>query len=308
MKYVYFNSFKPSTRLWLMSLALKYRFIKLLKMVIDSPCTNALPSQKTLINKRDWDLLIIIDACRYDIFSQEVYKYLDGELSIAVSPASITINWLKEIWASDKWRDVVYVSATPFVNKRGLLKDFDAGKFFLDVIEVWDWGWNSKSSTIPPENVNAGVRIAITKMKLRKLSFPKDYKIVAHYIQPHSPYLTLQNAMSKISKIPELQEQMVNIAFRKYRRIIGRFGMEETLLGLFKEVLKNHNDIVKVLEQLYRDNLRRVLKAIASLLNNIDGHTIITSDHGELLGEYGLFFHPDIPLPHLRIVPWFKVK
>jgi len=35
---------------------------------------------------------------------------------------------------------------------------------------------------------------------------------------------------------------------------------------------------------------------------------LMVSDHGELLGEYNLYFYPKINLPQLKIVPWFTIK
>jgi glucan phosphoethanolaminetransferase (alkaline phosphatase superfamily) len=34
---------------------------------------------------------------------------------------------------------------------------------------------------------------------------------------------------------------------------------------------------------------------------------VVTSDHGEMLGELGLYLHQDYDLPQLTIVPWLRV-
>ncbi len=58
----------------------------------------------------------------------------------------------------------------------------------------------------------------------------------------------------------------------------------------------------------YEDNLRLVLEAALKLAERRDGRTIITSDHGELFGEYGLYAHPHgVYVPELVTVPWVEV-
>lgn len=58
----------------------------------------------------------------------------------------------------------------------------------------------------------------------------------------------------------------------------------------------------------YPDNLRYVLDDVSRLLANIDvERVVITSDHGELFGEWGLYSHHVGSLhPALRKVPWVE--
>jgi len=81
----------------------------------------------------------------------------------------------------------------------------------------------------------------------------------------------------------------------------------------FREVLPPHMEMAwrivgkKGLKKAYLDNLHIVLKNAQALCEKLDGKTIITSDHGELLGEKGLYGHGP-PLPRhekLLTVPWF---
>ena len=75
----------------------------------------------------------------------------------------------------------------------------------------------------------------------------------------------------------------------------------------------------RLLKEAYRDNLRLVLKHAADLVPMLEGKVVITSDHGEALGEHGLFLHPlfrpyfphrswGLAVAELRIVPWFEVR
>jgi len=270
------------------------------------PCE--LKDQVCLIKRREFDALIILDACRYDVFSEVVYKYLDGKLDLVVSPGSTTIEWLKHTWGDSLWRDVVYVSASPLINKRGLIETFDSRNRFLDIVEVWDWGWDERLCTVPPYNVNLGVKIALTSTKLRKLVYPRDYKLVIHYVQPHAPYIALRRIVERIVKEEELSKNIIDVNVRKLRRFTGDFSIDYILLGLLKDVLKDEEKVKKTLSIMYKRNLEWVLKYVAELSTYLNGRIIVTSDHGELLGEYGLYFHLNLPLPILREVPWFIVK
>ncbi|MBN1796642.1 MAG: hypothetical protein JW804_08215, partial [Sedimentisphaerales bacterium] len=62
---------------------------------------------------------------------------------------------------------------------------------------------------------------------------------------------------------------------------------------------------VEGLKRCYEENLRRALDAVRFLVEHLSGRVVVTSDHGELLGERGLYGHgagSDEPI--LREVPW----
>ncbi len=58
----------------------------------------------------------------------------------------------------------------------------------------------------------------------------------------------------------------------------------------------------------YRDNLVWALNNVQTLVENVDGKVAITSDHGNAIGEWGLWAHPRyVPAPVLRRVPWVEI-
>lgn len=66
---------------------------------------------------------------------------------------------------------------------------------------------------------------------------------------------------------------------------------------------------VSGLRYAYLVNLRIVLEHVAMLVERIPGKVVITSDHGEFLGERGNFCHDwGIKDPILTHVPWFVVR
>ena len=58
----------------------------------------------------------------------------------------------------------------------------------------------------------------------------------------------------------------------------------------------------------YRDNLRAVLDDVELLLSNLDAETVVlTADHGDALGEWGIYDHPVGCLhPAVSKVPWVE--
>jgi hypothetical protein len=60
--------------------------------------------------------------------------------------------------------------------------------------------------------------------------------------------------------------------------------------------------------KMYRANLRCVLEDVSLLLSNVDADTVVlTSDHGDAIGEWGIYDHPAGFLhPVVKNVPWVE--
>jgi hypothetical protein len=110
-------------------------------------------------------------------------------------------------------------------------------------------------------------------------------RLLVHYLQPHQPY-------------------------------IGSYGMErfDHGRGLIDTVKKN-NPTKEELFRAYRENLNIVLDEVEKLLNQLQGKTVISADHGEMLGErmtpipakeYG--HSAGIYTTELLEIPWFVTK
>jgi hypothetical protein len=108
--------------------------------------------------------------------------------------------------------------------------------------------------------------------------------MIVHYMQPHAPFTTH----------PELQR--------------GRSASnwaDLTDKSVWMRVKQGDISLTQA-RKAYYDELRMVLRDVELLLNNIDVETaIITADHGEAMGEHGIYGHPrGIAIDALRIVPW----
>ena len=206
-----------------------------------------------------------------------------------LSPANETIGWLKNTWYKQKYPEIIYFSANPFVNSKKCYNGFCGYRKFSKVVELWRTGWNEKLFTVPPWNVNKYVRIWLRLNKKHK----RTHRFVIHYIQPHYPYISLNQNITR--EINSLTNEL-NIA-----------GEELFLLALYSYI-SDKNKIWNLIRKLYRENLKVVLKYVTDIISELDGTIVITADHGELLGEHQLVGHPNIALPAIRIVPWFIVK
>jgi len=274
---------------------------------------------KTNLMEEKWDYLIILDACRYDYFQKVFGNYLRGTLRKARSPASATSEWLKKTFTR-RYDDVVYVSANPYINSRGVdVVGFDARDYFHKIVDVWDFGWNEAVGTVPPEEVNAA---AITAT----LTHPNK-RLIIHYLQPHAPYISLANHAPESVLSPDKLRSGVfllrNPVIRHFWKILSgesRF-LEDALVN--KVVWKISrlfgplpslpmNDALRLvgrkgLLRAYEANVRIVLTHVAKLVDRLQGKIVVTSDHGELLGEKNEYYHrpqhyisPLIDVPYLE--------
>lgn len=280
-----------------------------------------LNGQKTIylkkIKKLEWDNLIILDACRYDYFAEVYGNYLGGRLEKIISPATCTSDWLKEVFkfGNKDFGKTVYISANPYINSKGikLVDEFDGTDHFERVIDVWDWGWNAQMKTVPPRRISKATRLARAK-------FPSK-RLIAHFIQPHQPYYLLdfagQGFSKSVARVKE-RKKLTGKAKGIIRRLAIKFLGKEKISKI-ENLLnpKSPNDVEKVarkygekkLRTAYKENLKLVLKEVSELTARLPGKSVITSDHGELLGEEGLYGHTcsyDISL--LRMVPWLEVE
>jgi len=227
--------------------------------------------QKLIIHRLKWNYLIILDACRYDYFIK-YWKY--NKVYKVNSPASSTKQWLKIVFPD--YYDCLLFSCNPFIgNKRFKNWDYNSFEHFRNVICLWDKLWNKKFSTVLPDDV---YNYCITK------AVPKS---IIWFLQPHSPYIDLG-----IEKTPD--------DFRNWNKELNVIDWSED---------KNMDKYpIEKIKGLYENNLKYVIPYVLKLTEILEKPIIITSDHGELLGEYGLIGHPNIKKKELRNVPMVIIR
>lgn len=223
----------------------------------------------------EWDLLIVLDACRYDLMEEVIddYAFLSA-LESRYSMNSVTRLWMTENF-TDEYRDRMaethYVSGNPF--SRDLLDE----EAFAGLTEVWTYAWVDPG-TVPPR--------AVTDATIRAGRETDADRIVAHYMQPHCPFIPA----------PEICGT----------KEVDRFGNPPDG-DVWDRVQRGAVDRAEAWDG-YRRNLELVLRDVELLLENVDAErVVVTSDHGNAFGEWGLYGHlPNTPLPCMREVPWIE--
>lgn len=128
----------------------------------------------TRVMDEDWDTLILLDACRYDMFKERVP--FDGKLESRISLGSTSEEFLRQNFADGEYHDTVYVNANVYFPKVGLTQD----KTFHDVIDLLD-DWDDDLDIAHPKTV--------TKAAKRVHEQYPNKRIIVHYMQPHIPFI-----------------------------------------------------------------------------------------------------------------------
>jgi len=237
------------------------------------------PYNRTKINSRNWDYLIILDACRFDYF-KKYHRFERGDLTKILSAGSHTSEWLINNFKDENYSDTVYISGNPQISNFMLKKRIDQNPFFK-IDNVWDYGWSEEHNTVLPGT--------ITKSTMKSIRNHPEKKHIIHYIQPHVPFIKDKNLRKDgISPLADRSKEKGEKIWVDVRR--GKVSIEN-------------------LKRAYKNNLIAVFPAVEKLIDNLEGKIIITSDHGQLFGEYFLFSHPSkIYFKKLIVVPWLEIN
>lgn len=251
------------------------------------------------IYRDDWDLLVVLDACRVDALQevQEEYDFI-GDIATRWSRGSTSKEWMENTFVEkyqDEIESTIYVTPNPFsshlINSVGKRVNytwtegtyFENSKFlsdlvrndlvtankFCEFIDLWHMLDDDDITQLHPKKVTNYAIYAGRQNDCQRQ--------IVHYMQPHRPYLTASD----------------DAPWKTHP-----FGY-----------LRDGGDSENVWTA-YINNLRLVLNYVETLLTNVDAEkVIITSDHGELFGEWGLYSHEvGIPHPALRKVPWTETN
>lgn len=249
------------------------------------------------VMEADWDNLIILDACRYDTFEQECQ--LDGDLKRVLSAGGSSWEFMKENFDEKQHHDTVYVTGNAHISKLD-------NKTFHSILSVDIENANERDTIYPgplPDKSGAILPEAVNEQALTAhKEFPQKRHII-HYMQPHLPFL------GKYGRT--LYRRVLDSSVKDEFVRDSRWGLSVDIFRAVKhpKINVDDNDIKKA----YKENLTIVLDFVDNLLKKLDGCSVITSDHGQLLGERILtkkrYGHPhDIHPIKLIEVPWFECK
>lgn len=229
--------------------------------------------EPTSIKDMEWDNLLILDACRHDIY-EEVF----GDCDYRISVGGASKEFIRKTFSDqEEFQDTVYITANPhfYPSKFRELTGSEPKEIFHAVYNVYDTDWDDETGTVLPEPV---VRDAISASNLFE-----EKRLIVHFMQPHTPFLDSDIDGSALDWNDDLEKS----------------GEE-----IYSLARMNKIDDRKVKKD-FRRNLEILEEHIEELRDNLDGKTVVTADHGELLGENGMYGHfPGCRAEKLRKVPF----
>jgi hypothetical protein len=236
---------------------------------------------RALLKRRRF-LLIVLDDARYDAFERVYSKYLHGLLIRARVPPPNTYGWLPRVFSYPEFDDVRVFYASIGIESHDIrIKHFVPRGRNVKVIPIRP-NRARHLRTVLPSEVNDVVK-----------SVGLSGRDIVWYAQPHFPWITDENLSLLLMKDVSIHDYVPP-------DIVGRR-------------LKFNNIPRFRIVNAYYANLMLVLKYVKELVNYSLSQGIkyeeivITSDHGKMLGELGLYLHQEYDLPQLTIVPWLKV-
>jgi len=244
------------------------------RALADEPPTDVLDEE--------WDDLLVLDGCRLDTFAE--CNAIDGDLQSRVSRGSQSWEFLRENFAGERAHDTVYVTANPFASR------LDDGVFHavVDLLDEWD----DRLQTVRPETVAEAALDAHRR-------FP-DKRLIVHFMQPHYPFIGERGRELDVRGYQPNQEESFDAP--SVWRILRHDRYDDESVSR------------EAVVEAYRENLALVLPHVERLVDELPGRSVVTADHGNLLGERLLpvpvreYGHPrGLYSPALVRVPWLVV-
>lgn len=230
------------------------------------------------VMEQDWDNLVILDACRYDYFAAQ--HDFDEPLNRVISPGKMSWEFMQETFLDEQFHDTIYVTSNPFATR--LSED----TFFKTLYLIDDW--DDEIGTIQPDDV-------VDAAKEIHEDHP-DKRLIVHFMQPHRPYLG--------PTAKKLRERVDLVGYRNQGEGLQIWG-----------AVKEGKVTVEEVRTSYAESLDIVLEEVERFLDLVDGKSVLTADHGEMLGERVLPFTSRVwghsegfSTPALREVPWLTVE
>ena len=271
--------------------------------------------QLTLLRETPWDVLVILDACRADAFQQMLKHSREQRADsrqqatntvlpaagcpppadCCRSPGNCTADWLTAVAPMLVERGVRYFSANPVVDR-----EIAKSRLGIKSIPLWKYLWGHFTPdhipSVHPLCVNGAVLQWVRDRQALQHNTSLDMvsPVVVHYLQPHSPY---------IGSPP--------LALGRWGR--GKGALHQACHGLMQPQAAVERGLTTWPEvrEAYLGNLRLAWDAVLALAREMEGRRIVvTSDHGELLGEHGGKFGHEANWrePQLYEVPWLELS
>lgn len=239
------------------------------------------------VTNEDWDNLLMLDACRYDLFKEAAD--LPGITSKRQSMDSATPGFLRRTFDGGTYHDIVYITANPYVN---VVLPEDT---FHAVDNVWQDAWDCDLNTVHPNVMAERAREAAAVYPNKRL--------LVHFMQPHYPF---------VGDIRLEGESTFGV--RNQAMTGDTLGAEDRAPTPFDKLQSEDLSQAEVWEA-YESNLKYALPYIENLMTELEGLNVVTADHGNAFGERAwpfpirVYGHPlGVKIPVLTEVPWVEYQ
>lgn len=257
---------------------------------------NAYHGNGTKVMEEDWDTLVILDAARYDEFKDR--NFIDGKLESRLSRGGYSEEFIQKNFAGGEYHDTVYVSGNPHAAQLG-------ESVFHDLVQVEMEPVGDPIGPTDERNYAIRPSTVLDETIRAHETYPRK-RLIVHFMQPHLPFIG-ENGM-------ELYQQLLTEREEKDIEEDDIQNPGTTGLSVNPYAAARH-DMISVededIREAYRENLDIGLTHAQLVTEEIPGKTVVTADHGELLGERYVskkHGHPHhIRVPELYIVPWLVV-
>ncbi|WP_459885729.1 hypothetical protein [Halostagnicola bangensis] len=253
----------------------------------------------TDVMSEDWDNLIILDACRYDAFKDR--NTVDGDLQRRVSRGSSSLEFIEGNFTGRTLHDTVYVTANTYYTAAG-------DDTFHSVITCFDH-WDEDLQTVPPSGVVEESKQAFDRNPNKRL--------IMHFMQPHAPYIgsTGQELRDKIERDVDVRGMTIERGMDDWDEPGDEPDDGSRAIQAIQAPAMDGIDVTdEEVREAYDENLDVVLARLEELLSHLEGKTVITADHGELIGdrvpplfrkryEHPIYLHTS----ELCLVPWLVI-
>lgn len=246
-------------------------------------------TEGTYIFEEDWDNLVILDALRYDYF--DAHNGFDGELEWRISRGSTSREFVRGNFQGPDQFDTVYCSHNRWYEK--IVEELGDDRSDVYLFEAPDVPTDKRTVG----HVRDECRALSDCARKVQAEHPKK-QLMVHYMVPHEPYVDEKgDILIQINRFARNGE-------RKYPDTFADIFHRDT----DREMFVSKQEI----EKAYDSSVKYILSHLGTLLEDLEGRTVITADHGELLGErlwptpFVGFGHPEgVYVDELVKVPWF---
>lgn len=228
----------------------------------------------------------------------------DGKLNKVVSKGSHSREFIDANFRGGSFHDTVYVTA----NAKAW--DVDDSTFY-NMIRTYGQEQRNRDDQ---SRYRAYSPEVVYDIACSAYEQHQDKRLIVHFMQPHAPYFGT-NAM----KLREELRYKYDIAFNAWDSKEKINESEEEFKYLLKVAKKKDYISAQELYDVYIENLEYVFTYVKRLLDKLEGKTVITADHGELLGftqnrligltNINRYEHPKgVHIPELCFVPWLIIE